>query len=296
LPIAAPVAILAGRFFAARPRWLMAGFAAQCCVSVALVLVNYQHWNGYRQFVARHRDEIQSHRTWIASEWGLRFYAESEGALPMLIDTRVQDGDLVLSSALSGGALASRGDLIPVDERAIVPTLPLRLIGLHARSGFSTASEGLREFDISTAPLDIVRLRRVMEREPTVSWLPMNSLAARYQIVEGAYGLESNSWRWVSATSAFRLLTPPNPSRFAAQLFVPPQVPPCTVTLSVNGSAIARAKYAASGKYELSGAIAGALPESVTATLTTDRTFRAPHDARDLGLVLIAIGFTGPSQ
>jgi hypothetical protein len=296
LPIAAPVALLTGRFLAARPRWLMAGFAAQCCVSVALALVNYQHWNGYRQFVARHRDEIQSHRTWIASEWGLRFYAESEGALPMLIDTHVQDGDLVLSSALSGGALASRGDLVLVDEYAIVPTLPLRLIGLQARSGFSTASEGLREFDITTKPLDIVRLRRVMEREPTAAWLPMNSPAAAYQIVEGAYGLESNTWRWVSGTSVFRLRTPPNPSRFAAQLFVPPQVPPCTVTLNVNGSVVATAKYPASGKYELSGAIAGSLPESVTATLTTDRTFRAPHDARDLGLVLIAIGFAGPNQ
>jgi hypothetical protein len=296
LPIAAPVAILAGRFLAARPRWLMAGFAAQCCVSVALALVNYQHWNGYRQFVARHRDEIQSHRTWIASEWGLRFYAESEGALPMLIGTRVQDGDLVLSSALSGGALASRGDLIPVDEHAIVPTLPLRLIGLHARSGFSTASEGLREFDITAGPVDIVRLQRVMERQPTAAWLPMNSPAAAYQIVEGAYGLENNSWRWVSATSAFRLHTPPNPARFAAQLFVPPQVTPCTVTVSVNGSVIATAKYPASGRYELSGSIAGALPESVTATLTADRTFRAPHDARDLGLVLIAIGFADPTQ
>ncbi len=88
----------------------------------------------------------------------------------MLIGTRVQDGDLVLSSALSGGALASRGDLIPVDEHAIVPTLPLRLIGLHARSGFSTASEGLREFDITAGPVDIVRLQRVMERQPTAAW------------------------------------------------------------------------------------------------------------------------------
>jgi hypothetical protein len=296
LPIAAPVAILTGRFLAARPRWLFAGFAAQCCVSLALAMVNYQHWNGYRQFVARHRDEIQSHRTWVASEWGLRFYAESQGALPMLIDTRMQDGDLVLGSALSGGALARRSGLILVDERAIVPALPLRLIGLHARSGFSTASEGLREFDITTEPVDIVRLQRVMEREPTVSWLPMNAPAAAYQIVEGAYGLESGTWRWVSATSAFRLLTPPNPARFAAELFVPPQVTPCTVTLSVNDSVIATAKYAASGKYELSGAIAGALAGSVTTKLTTDRTFRAPHDARDLGLVLIAIGFTGPSQ
>jgi hypothetical protein len=170
------------------------------------------------------------------------------------------------------------------------------LIGLHARSGFSTASEGLREFDIRAGLLDIVRLQRVMGRQPTAAWLPMNSPAAAYQIVDGAYGLENNAWRWVSATSAFRLRTPSNPSRFAAELFVPPQVTPCTVTLNVNGVVVATAKYDASGKYEMSGAIAGSLPESVTATLTTDRTFHAPHDARDLGLVLIAIGFADPTQ
>jgi hypothetical protein len=231
----------------------------------------------------------------VAAEWGLRFYAESEGALPMLTDTRVQPDDLVVASALSGGALGGRDDLVPIAEQDIVPTLPLRLIGLHSRSGFSTAAAGLREFDVSTQPLDIVRLEKIMNREPTESWLLMNSPAAAYQIIGGAYGLEANTWRWIGATATFRLRTPARASRFEADLFVRPEVVPCTVTLSVNGAAIATAKYVAPGKYELAGTIEGALPEAVTATLSTNRTFRAPGDARDLGLVLTAIGFADPT-
>jgi Dolichyl-phosphate-mannose-protein mannosyltransferase len=291
LPIAAPVAILTGRFFAKRQRWLVAGLACQCAVSLALAFVNYQHWDAYRQFVARHRDEIQSHRTWVAAEWGLRFYAESEGALPPLTNTRVDPDDLVLTSVLSGSALATRGDLVPIDRQEVVPTLPLRLIGLHSRSGFQTASAGLREFDISTEPVDIVAEQKIPDREPTASWLPMNSPAAVYQIVSGAYALEANAWRWVGATAMFRLRTPMNAGRFAADIFVPAEVVPCTVTLSVNGTVIAMATYTASAKYELTGTIAGMLPEVVTATLSTNHTFHAPNDARDLGLVLSAIGF-----
>lgn len=292
LPIAAPLAILAGRFFAGRRRWLVVGFSCQCVVSLALALVNYQHWDAYREFVARHRQDIQSHRTWVAAEWGLRFYAESEGALPLLNATRVDPDDRVLSSALAGPA---RDNLVTIAEQDVVPTLPLRLIGLHTRSGFSTAGFGLREFDVSTEPLDIVREQKMLAREPTVSWLPMNAPAAAYQIVSGAYSLESNAWRWLGAVATFRLRTWPHAQSFGALLFVPAQVVPCTVTLSVNGVVIATETYTASGRYALSGAIPGSLPEAVTATLSTSRTFRAPNDARDLGLVLTAIGFVDPT-
>ena len=296
LPIAAPVAILAGRFLAPYRRWLLAGFMAQCCVSIALAMVNYDHWDAYREFVAQHRGEIQSHRTWVAAEWGLRFYAESEGALPMLTSTRVQPDDLVLSSALASSALAGRENLALIAEQRIVPSLPLRLIGLHSRSGFSTAAEGLREFDVSTQPLDIVRLQKIVDHEPTDSWLLMNSPAAAYQILSGAYGLEGNTWRWVGANSIFRLRTPPHPARFGADFSVSPQAVPCTVTLSLNEAVIARATYTAPGQYQLAGDISGALPESVTAVLSTNRTFRAPGDARVLGLVLTAIGFVDASR
>ncbi len=137
--------------------------------------------------------------------------------------------------------------------------------------------------------------QKLLDREPTVSWLPMNSPAAAYQIAGGVFGLEGNAWRWTGATASFRLLTPSHAGRFAADVVVRPEVVPCTVTLSVNGIAIATAKYSTPGAYELAGPVVGALPDAVTATLSTDRTFRAPPDTRDLGLVLTAIGFVDPT-
>ena len=47
LPMAAPVALLASRL---RPKWLAAGFALQLALGLGLAAVNYQHWDGYRQF------------------------------------------------------------------------------------------------------------------------------------------------------------------------------------------------------------------------------------------------------
>jgi len=291
LPIVAPVAILAARLLPSR-RWLVAGIVGQGLVSLALAFVNYQHWDGYRQYVAAHRGDIHTHRTWVAAEWGLRFYAESEGALPMTRTTGVQAGDLVLTSALSDPVARNRSDLVPVAEAVIVPELPLRLIGLESRSCFSAAA-GLREFDIVTNPVDIIRELKLVSHEPTVSWLPVNSPAAAYQIVSGAYGLENGEWRWIAALATFRLRKPPGGSRFAASIFVPPQAVPCHVTLSVNGTRIATAAYTMAGKYDLTGTVAGELPDSVTAVLATDHTFRPPGDARELGLVLTAIGFEG---
>ena len=292
LPIVAPLAILVARSLASRRSWLTAGVVGQGLVSMALAFVNYQHWDGYRQFVAAHRADIHAHRTWVAGEWGLRFYAESEGALPMTHATRVQADDLVLTSALSDTVTQGRGDLVPIGEAEIGPDLPLRLIGLQSRSCFSAAS-GLREFDVTTKPADIIRVEKLVNREPTLSWLPMNAPEAVNQIVAGAYGVENGQWRWVAAQAIFRLHTPQSDRRFTAAIYAPPQAVPCHVTLSVNGTAIATATYTTTGRYDLSGSVKGELSESVTAVLSTDHTFRPPGDARDLGLVLTAIGFDG---
>jgi len=292
LPVVAPVAILSGRALAARRNWLIAGVIAQGVVSSALAFVNYQHWDGYRAFVAAHRTDIHAHRTWVAGEWGLRFYAESEGALPMTHATRVQAGDLVLTSALSDLVTGGRADLVPIAGADIVPDLPVRLIGLGSRSCFSAAA-GLREFDVETKPVDILREEKLESHEPTLSWLSMNAPAAAYQIVSGVYGLENGQWRWTGANATFRLRTPQSGRKFTAAIYAPAQAVPCHVTLSVNGTVVAKATYTSTGKYDLGGSVAGELSENVTATLATDHTFRPPGDARDLGLVLTAIGFEG---
>ncbi len=99
LPIAAPVAILAARACSART--LALGFALQMPISLGLAVVNYQHWNAYREFASSLSSGIAQRRTWINGDWGLRFYLESEGALPMPKNQAFQPGDMVVTSELA---------------------------------------------------------------------------------------------------------------------------------------------------------------------------------------------------
>jgi len=71
LPIAAPVALLASRL---RPRWLALGFAAQMTLGLGLAAMNYQHWNGYRQFASSLPPKAAGHRVWVDGDWGYRYY------------------------------------------------------------------------------------------------------------------------------------------------------------------------------------------------------------------------------
>ena len=85
----------------AAPRWLAAGFALQLILSLGLATANYQHWDGYRQFAKTLAPDAAQHRVWVDAEWGLRYYLESEGALPLARDQAVQPGDTIVSSELA---------------------------------------------------------------------------------------------------------------------------------------------------------------------------------------------------
>src|SRR5271157_5439628 len=97
LPMAAPVCLLASRL---RPRLLAIGYGVQLLLSLELAAVNYQHWDGYRQFAHRLRPLAAGHRVWIDDEWGLRHYLEEQGGLPLMKTTRLRPGDIVASSEL----------------------------------------------------------------------------------------------------------------------------------------------------------------------------------------------------
>jgi len=166
LPIAAPVAILVTR--ACGPRIVMMGFALQMALSLGLAIVNYQHWGSYRQFAA---SVPTDHRVWINAEWGLRYYLESRGALPMARDQILQPGDTVVTSTLAL-PLPMHAALAPVARREIRPSIPLRIISLDGRSAYSSASlRGLLPFEISTAPIDRVRAEIVVERKPELTYI-----------------------------------------------------------------------------------------------------------------------------
>src|SRR5208282_5514097 len=81
LPIALPIAILATR--RAGLRLLQVSLACGFALSLTLAAVNFQHWDGYRQFARALKSDAQSKRVWINGEWGLRYYLQSEGRLPI---------------------------------------------------------------------------------------------------------------------------------------------------------------------------------------------------------------------
>jgi hypothetical protein len=287
LPMAAPLALLVSRL---RPRWLAVGFGAQLALSLALATVNYQHWDGYRRFARQIRPATAGHRVYIDGEWGLRFYLEADGGLPLERGQVLRSGDIVVSSQLAY-PVAFTAPVATIAEQPIRAWLPLQLIGLEARSGYSTASKGLRPFDISTAPIDIVRAAMVLDRHPTLSYLPMNAPEAHDQIVSGLYDLEAGAWRWMSASAVVLLKSPGQPLPVEALFTIPDTAPTRHVELLLDGRIVASQTYATPGTYTLKSPPQAPAGETATVTLTVDRTFSVPGDHRELGVVVSALGF-----
>jgi 4-amino-4-deoxy-L-arabinose transferase-like glycosyltransferase len=289
LPMAAPVALMVTRRLARKPRWLGAACAAQFALSLSLAWVNYEHGEGYRAFAAELRPQSEKSRLWINGEWGLSYYLETEGGLRMVRGQAVRPGDYVVSSRLAypipfttGG-----GTLALVAERTIGAALPLRLIGLGAQSAYSTSALGLRPFDISDAPIDVVRAEVVIQSKPELEYVSMNAPQAARQIVSGIYDLEENRWRWMGEKGVLLLKTPPRPKPLEVTFFIPPAAPGRQVTLLLDGVELARATYAKPDTYTLRSR-----PASGSAlTIAIDKGFSVPGDHRRLGLILAGAGF-----
>ncbi|MEP6536529.1 MAG: glycosyltransferase family 39 protein [Bryobacteraceae bacterium] len=283
LPMAAPVVLLAVRDL----RWARPAFALQLVLSLALAVVNYQHWDGYRQFVSRFQDQILSKRTWINGEW-VQFYAESDGALPVMLGQALRPGELLISSDLGYPVAVTTGggQLAPLAERDITPLIPLRLIGLGSKSGYSTADAGFRPFDISTQPIDRVRLQVVVERKPTQSYLTMNAPEAENQIVSGLFATET-SWRWMGDRAVILLKPPPQPQPLHVVFNIPDLAPARRVTVSLDGAVLEDKTYDKPGGYTLTTKpVSGR-----TLTISVDKTFSTGGDRRQLGIIISELGF-----
>jgi hypothetical protein len=287
LPMAAPVALLASRL---RPRWLAAGFAAQLALGLGLAIVNYQHWDGYRQFAESLRGSTAGHRVWIDGEWGLRYYLESDGALPLKKTQRLRPGDIVVSSDL-GASVNPVAPFAPLRTAEIRPAIPLRLIGLESHSGYSTVSRGFWPFGISAGPIDRLRAVEVAERHPTLAYLPMNAPEAGEQIVGGIYSLEDNWYRWMSRTAVVVLKSPSDALPLRATFTIPPQARARRVALLLDSRQVASQTYSAPGTYTLESPPVRAAGAVAMVEIAIDQTFFAPPDSRELGIVLAGVGF-----
>jgi hypothetical protein len=285
LPIAAPVAILAARL-CPRPV-LIAGFALQIMLSLGLAVVNFEHWDAYRQFAESLKKDASEHRVWINAEWGLRWYLEQEGALPMARDQIVGPGDVVVTSALAL-PLTVNALLTPVSEIEIRPAIPLRIISLDRRSAYSAVSErGLLPFEVSTAPIDRVRAEVVAERNPQLIWISPGDPQAAAQIISG---LSPDGW--ISDKATVLLKRPDHLLPLRLEILIPALAPARHVQMLVNGQLVAEDTFAKPGNYVIS-VPPDASPKgaALTVTLTADATFSVPTDRRRLGIVILGVGF-----
>jgi hypothetical protein len=287
LPMAAPVVLLASRL---RPKWLAAGFALQLALGLGLAVVNYQHWDGYRQFAQSLRLAAAGHRVWIDGEWGLRYYLESDGALPLKKTQRLRPGDIVVSSEL-GASVNPAAPFSPLRTVEIRSAVPLRLIGLESHSGYSTVARGFWPFGISAGLIDRVRAVEVAERHPTLAYLPMNSPEAADQIVSGIFSLEDHRFRWMSRTAVVALKSPPAALPLRATFTIPPQARARRVTLLLDGREVASQTYPAPGTYTLESPPVRPAGAAAMVEIAIDQTFFAPGDSRELGIVLTGAGF-----
>ncbi len=291
LPLALPVAILASRQLSSR--WLYSGAACGFAVSLALAVVNYQHWDGYRRFARGLAGQAANGRVWINGEWGLRYYVEELGGLPLMRGQALRAGDVVVTSALAYPVPFTTGGgiLAPVSQAAIGSSIPLRLIALDTRSAYSTAGLGLRPFDVSTGPIDRLRAETVIARAPALSYLPMNAPEASEQIVSGVYSLEAGAWRWMSTRAIVLVKGPERAAPVEVSLVIPDASPTRTITLLVDGREAARATYAGPGSYTLASAAIGALSPEIAITIIADKTFSPAGDRRELSVILTGVGF-----
>ena len=280
LPIALPIAILTSHYRFARPAIVL-----QFLLSMALAFSNYQHWQAYRDFVT-----APDGRLWVNAEWGLRYYAEALGGVPLLQGQSVQPGDSVLSSALKPSVRFNTGGgrLALIREAEVRPSLPLCLICLGGKSAYSTAQGGFRAFDIPSGPIDRISLSGVIAQRPTRSFLTMADPDASTQIVSGIYELEGNQWRWMAERGTVLLQRKPGP--LTAKIFLPPQAPGRVVTLLADGQIVLTQTLPGPGSYDLKTKDLPPGDGDLTVTLSIDQPFQVPNDARRLGLILSSLG------
>ena len=86
------------------------------------------------------------------------------------------------------------------------------------------------------------------------------------------------------------LKTPAKYSGLKVSVFIPPNAPARTVTLSVDGKVVATQTFQTPGPYTVTGPFQTDA-DQVTVTLRVDRTHRVAPDTRDLGVVVIGVGF-----
>ncbi|HWC97483.1 MAG TPA: glycosyltransferase family 39 protein [Candidatus Sulfopaludibacter sp.] len=283
LPMAAPVALLASRL---DRNWLAAGFTLQMALSLGLAAENQEHWDAYRDFAASLHRMAAGHRVWVDNDWGLRYYIERDGGLPLTHTQTPRAGDIVVISEL-GHNVDLHAPVAPIMKSLeIRPSVPLRLIGLDTASGYSTASRGFYPFGISTGVVDRVSAVQVGERHPTLEYLPLDAPNAADHIVTGIW-----PDHWMGRSAVLVLRNPAVPTPLRASIYISDKAPARKVAILLDGREVAAQTFARPGAYTLNSPPVRGSGATATVEIDVDQTFSDPPDTRQLGVVLSGIGF-----
>ena len=282
LPLAAPVCILVAQ--ALPPAKLLAGFAAQLALSLALATANYQHWSATRTFADSVMQQANGRRVWVNAELGIRHYFEDRGALPLLRDQVLRADDIVVTSELVRPVtvMAPTARLL---ETVVSPAVPVRLISIEGGSGFSTSSKGLLPFEISTEVVDRLTADVVIERKVELSYLDPKDPRSAAQIISGLF-----PDGWMSAQANVLLKVPENAKSLRVEYFVPPDAPARKITLLADGKALGEDALSGSGARSLE-VLFKTNATQVTVGLQVDKTHVVPPDGRTLGVIVTSVGF-----
>ena len=281
LPVAAPLAILAADRLS--PRRLTLAIVAQGLLAALLAMANQQHWQAYKDLASR---LTLAPRTWIAGEWGLRYYLEARGARPLRHAQAVAPGEIVVESALGFpvGYTTGGGRAEAVSRFEIVPSLPLRLM---KGSAWMTTAFGLDPFAVSRDPADTVTVKRIVAQPLYRSRVQMSDPDAASYLVRGFHEVESGRYRWM--TREAELLLAARPGMVSATVYVPDQRAARRLQITANDVVIAD-QVLHLGLQTVRGGPVMLGRDPVRLRLSCDRSFIAPGDGRELALIVQAVG------
>ena len=203
--------------------------------------------------------------------------------------TRLRADDIIVSSQLSHAVEVTARLAPAAPTLEIRPAIPLRIIGLESQSGYSSAAlDRLWPFGLSAGVVDRVRASRVVERHPTLEYVTMAAPESKDYLVSGIWPED----HWMSASGVVVLKSPAEATPLKVAFYIPDHAPARHVTLLLDGQEVAAVTVNGPGPGELTSA-GGVKPAGVAAMveIRVDRTFSAPPDVRDLGMVLLGVGF-----
>jgi hypothetical protein len=130
-----------------------------------------------------------------------------------------------------------------------------------------------------------VRADTIVERNPVLSYLNPKDSHAPAHILSGLF-----PDGWMSERASVLLKTPEKVKSVEVVFFIPPQAPARHVQLLVDGQLIAEETFPDARSYQLTAPFQSSNP-TATVTVAVDKTFNAPGDRRNLGVVITGVGF-----